>query len=126
MSCYLGTSGGGLIPPLSTTGTCTIAIVIVSDFPDPSALPGGFRTGPPTDTATYLGVNKIVENVVDRCVVSKGQAGWQPTGQYDGIGVFVWSTNSEQDKEIEDDRAGGVVPGGLEREGVGNGSVATT
>ena len=57
-------------------------------------------TGPPTDVTTYRNLNAIAASLVDECVVAGGQAGWRPTGQYDGIGVFVWSTDSEQDKEI--------------------------
>lgn len=95
---------------------------MLHDFPDPTTLPGGFATGPPTDITTYHDLNKIAASLVDECVVAKGQAGWRPTGRYDGIGVFVWSTDSEQDREIDGDMAG-VVFSGLER--VGDGSRET-
>ena len=83
---------------------------MLHDF-QPATLPGGFATGPPTDITTYHILNKIAASLVDECVVAKGQAGWRPTGKHDGIGVFVWSTDSEQDREIEGDMAEAVFPG---------------
>ena len=49
--------------------------------------------------------------------------GWQPTGQYDGIGGFAWSTNSEQGKEIGDNEVEVVSPSVVI---VGGGSAATS
>lgn len=39
-------------------------------------------------------------------MIRNGEAGWQPTGQEDGLGVFIWSTGSQEDKEIEDEEEG--------------------
>ena len=63
-------------------GTCTLAIVMVQDFPDPASLPGGYKTGPPTDSSTYYNLWKVAGNLVERCVKG-GQVGWQPTGMYE-------------------------------------------
>ena len=65
--------------PLYVTGTCTLAIVMVADYPDPTSLPGGRRTGPVSDTTTYYGIWRVAKNVVDMCV-TLGKVGWQPTG----------------------------------------------
>ena len=96
---------------------------MLHDFPEPSTLPGGAKFGPTTDHSTYLGLNRVAEQLVENCAVAKGESGWVPTGQYDGIGVFVWSTDSEQDKEIEDDKVESVAPSA---EAVGGGSAATS
>lgn len=68
-------------------------------------LPGGYRDGPPTDATTYLNLNRVAANLVERCVDGNREAGWQPIGQYDGIGVFIWATDSQEDKMIGDERA---------------------
>ena len=52
---------------------------MVADYPDPKSLPGGRRTGPESDTATYFNIWRIAKNVVDMCV-EWGKVGWQPTG----------------------------------------------
>lgn len=52
---------------------------MVVDFPDPNSLPGGLKTGPLSDTTTYLNIWRIAKNLVDSCV-TKGEMGWQPTG----------------------------------------------
>lgn len=81
---------------------------MVDDFPRPATLPGGYRTGPPTDTTTYNNLNRVAAKLVERCVFEERKAGWQPTGQHDGIGVFVWSTNSKEDQIIENDQPRGT------------------
>ena len=96
---------------------------MLHDFPEPSTLPGGAKFGPSTDHSTYLGLNRVAERLVEFCAVFKGESGWMPAGQYDGIGVFVWSTDSEQDKEIEDDKVESVAPS---TEMGGDGSAATS
>lgn len=53
--------------------------------------------------------------------MDKGLAGWRPTGQYDGLGVFVWSTNSQQDQVIENNGVGLSSP---TFDVAGNGSAA--
>lgn len=53
---------------------------MVADFPNATSLPGGYRTGPLYDTSTYYNLWKIATNVVDRCVIDRGEVGWQPTG----------------------------------------------
>ena len=95
---------------------------MLHDF-QPATLPGGFATGPPTDITTYHNLNKIAASLVDGCVVAKGQAGWRRTGKYDGIGVFVWSTGSEQDRAIEGEMAEAVFSD-LRRVGDGSGETA--
>lgn len=81
---------------------------MIEDFPRPHTLPGGYKSGPPTDSTTYQNLNRIAANLVDRCVFDDERGGWQPTGQYEGIGVFIWSTDSQQDKEIGDEEARGM------------------
>lgn len=112
----------GLIPGDLTLGTCTLAILMVQDFPMPVKLPGGYKTGPPTDSTTYLNLNRVAANLVEKCVVDIGEAGWQVAGHRDGIGVFIWSTGSQEDQEIEIEKARFIFPD-LDRSG--NGSAAT-
>ena len=57
-----------------------MAIVMVADFPNASSLPGGYKTGPPSDTSSYFSLWKVAKNVVERCVIGQGVVGWQPTG----------------------------------------------
>ncbi|KAF6224634.1 hypothetical protein HO173_012977 [Letharia columbiana] len=101
---------GQMTPRKYTFGTCTLALIIVRDFPIPDMLPGGYKTGPPTEATTYLNLNRVAASLVESCVIRKGEAGWQPTGQDDGLGVFVWSTDSQEDKEIEDEEERFVLP----------------
>ena len=98
-----------------------MAIIIIQDFPLPYALPGGFKTGPATDSTTYMNLNRVAVHLVERCIFGNGEAGWQPTGQDNGIGVFIWSTDSQQDKEIENEKTQFISP---ILEMSGNGSAA--
>ena len=66
---------------------------MIREFPVPAMLLGGDRTGLPMDATTYLNLNSIAANLIQRYVFGNGEAGWQPTGQYDGIGVFFCSTD---------------------------------
>lgn len=52
---------------------------MVSDFPNRTDLPGGYKTGPPSDTSTYYNLWKVATNLVERCV-DRGELGWQATG----------------------------------------------
>ena len=52
---------------------------MVSDFPNRPDLPGGYKTGPPSDTSTYYNIWKVAMNLVERCV-DRGELGWQATG----------------------------------------------
>ena len=72
---------------------------MIDDFPIPSALPGGFKTGPPTDSSTYANLNRLAGSLVKACVIDDGEAGWMVTGRENGIGLFFWSTNSYMDRE---------------------------
>ena len=69
-----------LVNICSCLGTCTIAIVMIVDFPHPSQLPGGKKKGPLSDTSTYHDIWEIAKNVVEQCVLRSGQVGWQPAG----------------------------------------------
>ena len=53
---------------------------MIQDFPNPALLPGGYRSGPPSDLSTYRNLWKVAENLVEQCVKRRGQMGWQPTG----------------------------------------------
>lgn len=55
--------------------------------------------------SSYSVLNGVAASLVADCVVHEGLAGWRPTGQYNAMGVFIWSTGSQQDKEIGDDEA---------------------
>ena len=68
---------------------CTLAIIIMREFPVPAMLLGGYRTGLPMDATTYLNLNRVAANLIQRCVLGNGEAGWQPTGQYDALVCFV-------------------------------------
>ena len=65
---------------VSESGTCTLAIVMIRDVPNPEVLPGGAKKGPPSDTSSYRDLWKIAENVVTQCLTRRGQMGWQVTG----------------------------------------------
>lgn len=52
---------------------------MLQDFPNAVSLPGGRKTGPPSDSSTYYNLWKVARNVVERCV-RNGQVGWQQTG----------------------------------------------
>lgn len=108
-------------PRKYTFGTCTLAIVMVSDFPNPDSLPGGLKKGPPADTGTYYNIWALAEDLVDQCVKNEGEVGWQATGARNGIGVFIWATGSQEDILIEADQPRFVFPAA---EVLGNGSAA--
>ena len=61
-------------------GTCTLAIVMVQDFPNPASLPGGSKTGPSSDSTTYYNLWKVAGNLIEQCVMRRGEMGWQSTG----------------------------------------------
>ena len=88
---------------MNALGTCTLAIVMLSGFPTPELLPEDYRYGQSHDSTNYLNLNLVAAKLIQNCVVQKGEAGWQPTGRNHGIGIFVWSTDSQEDREIEDD-----------------------
>lgn len=54
---------------------------MLSDFPNPDSLPGGLKTGPPSDTTTYYNIWRVGEDLVERCVKARGEVGWQATGE---------------------------------------------
>lgn len=90
-------------PRKYTFGTCTLGIVMLRDFPTPETLPSKYKTGPPGEASTYHNLNKVAVDLVEKCVAWKESAGYRVTGLHDGIGVFVWATGSDLDKEIGDD-----------------------
>ena len=96
---------------------------MVKDIPLPAQLPGGYRTGPETDAASYATLNRAAVDLADKCVLGDGKAGWLVAGQNEGVGLFIWSTGSEEDQEVENEGARVGVPA-LGR--VGNGSVAVS
>ena len=63
-------------------GTCTLAIVMLSDFPNPAFLPGGYKTGQTADTSTYYNIWKAAGNVIETCFQDRRAVGWQATGKY--------------------------------------------
>ena len=63
-------------------GTCTLAIVMVQDFPSPALLPGGPKTGPKSDFSSWVALWKIADNLVRQCVVRRGEMGWQQAGMF--------------------------------------------
>ena len=65
---------------ISTSGTCTLAMVMVRDFPNPASLPGGYKTGPDSDFSTYYTVWTIADALVHQCVLRNGEMGWQTAG----------------------------------------------
>lgn len=72
-------------------------------FPLPYTLPSDYKTGPRTDSTTHMNLNRVAAVLVNRCIFGTGEARWQPTGQHDGIRVLIWSTDSQQDTDIEDE-----------------------
>ena len=64
----------------SEPGTCTLAIVMVADVPNPEMLPGGAKKGPLADTSTYRDIWKTADNVITQCLIRRGALGWQATG----------------------------------------------
>lgn len=69
-----------LIPVSPVLGTCTLAIVMIGDVPNPDLLPGGKKKGPPSDTSSYRDLWKIADNLIEQCVMRRGQMGWEVTG----------------------------------------------
>ena len=53
---------------------------MIEDLPDPASLPGGSKTGPTSDVSTYYTLGGIARNLVQQCVDSRGETGWQPAG----------------------------------------------
>lgn len=54
---------------------------MLSDFPDPAQLPGGWKTGLTSDTTTYYNIWKVAEGLNQNCIESQGKVGWQLTGE---------------------------------------------
>lgn len=89
----------------------------------PGGLPGGRSTRWLTDVATWQQVWDTAESVYQRCVEDEKIAGWESTGESEisspsvyhlksltshigtrnSIGVFIWSTGSLEDIEVEAD-----------------------
>lgn len=83
---------------------------MIQDFPMPAMLPGGYKTGPPTDSTTYLNLNRVAASLVERCMVGFEEAWWQLTGQCNSVRVSVWSTGSQEDREIENEKGAVHTP----------------
>ncbi len=85
-------------PRRYTIASCTIAIVMLTDFPSSQPFPGKPPGPYPSRAATsYEKVWQAAVRIIRGCVMLEGFAGWEVVGKDEGIGVFVWSKGSETD-----------------------------
>ena len=56
---------------------------MISYFNDkPGELPGGDRTGPPTDVSTWRNIYSVAQGLVENCVLDERKLGWSFTGTH--------------------------------------------
>lgn len=90
-------------PRRYSVGKCTLAIVMLDFFP-PGSLPGQDPSGhdvySDTDVASFQGLWLAADYVEICCLQSQHTPGWALVGERDSLGVFIWTTNSAEDREV--------------------------
>ena len=88
-------------PRRYTIGRCTVAVVMLVDFPDSQLLPGQPPgPHPPRAKTSFEQLWGAAGRIVLACIRPEGFAGWEVVGRQNAIGVFVWSTGSEIDRAV--------------------------
>lgn len=88
-------------PRRYTIGRCTVAVVMLTDFPSSQPLPGKpLGPYPPRDIASFRNVWGAALRILRACVEGQKFAGWEVIGRDEGIGVFIWSRGSEIDRAV--------------------------
>lgn len=90
-------------PRRYSVGKCTLAIVMLETFPHGS-LPGQdpFSRHDYTDTdlASFQDLWLAADHIELCCLEFQHTPGWALVGERDSIGVFIWTTNSAEDREV--------------------------
>jgi hypothetical protein len=88
-------------PRRYTIGTCTVAVVMLTDFPSSQPFPGKPPAPyPQWDIASFQKVWAAAVRILRACVMGHTYGGYEIIGRDDGIGVFIWSTGSETDRAV--------------------------
>ena len=88
-------------PRRYTIGSCTIAVVMLVDFPTSEPLPGEPPgRHPPRDVATFEQVWESARRIYVGCIHTENSAGWEVIGRDEQTGVFIWSSGSEVDRAV--------------------------
>jgi len=96
-------------PRRYTIGTCTVAVVMLTDFPSSQLLPGRPPAPyPERDMATFEKVWDAAVRILEVCVIGHSHGGYELVGRGDGIGVFIWTTGSETDRAVRAGPVGGI------------------
>lgn len=90
-------------PRRYSVGKCTLAIVMLEFFPHGS-LPGQDPFSPhiyaDTDVASFQDLWLAADFIEICCLQSQHTPGWALVGEHESLGVFVWTTNSAEDREV--------------------------
>lgn len=91
-----------------TPESCTLAIVMLDWF-RLGQLPGNLRFNPrPYDTSTSAGLFKAAKFVENECLdPPRRTPGWESAGAQGNIGVFLWATDSDINRQITERRGYG-------------------
>ena len=90
-------------PRRYTVGSCTVAIMMLVDFPASEPFPEE-PPGPhlARDSANFLEVWEAAGSILHRCVKRRELPGWEVIGRDGGaIGIFIWGTGCEIDRANE-------------------------
>lgn len=87
------------------SGTCTVAVVMLSFF-EWGDLPGEDPRLPPlidapdSDLANFHEIWGLARRLEMWCLAMRGQLGWARVGRQGGIGIFLWSTKSQMNRHV--------------------------
>lgn len=88
-------------PRRYTIGSCTVAVVMLADFPVSQPFPGQPPgPHPARDISNYEKVWEAAGRISAACVTAEQFGGWEAVGRDGGIGVFIWSRGSEIDRAV--------------------------
>ncbi|CAD6592865.1 MAG: hypothetical protein ASARMPREDX12_006535 [Alectoria sarmentosa] len=90
-------------PRRYTVGKCTLAIVMMDFFP-PGSLPGQdpfhHHVFADTDLSSFQKIWLAADLIEICCLQSQHTPGWALVGERDSLGVFIWTVNSAEDREV--------------------------
>ncbi|KAL6719060.1 hypothetical protein ACLMJK_003295 [Lecanora helva] len=90
-------------PRKYTVGTCTVAVIMLNFFQkDPRQqmpeIPGKWHAS--RDMASFYEIWQAANQLERVCLLHNGQPGWASEGGRGAIGVFMWGTDSDENRRV--------------------------
>lgn len=88
-------------PRRYTIGTCTVAVIMLRDYPLSQPMPGK-PPGPypQFDISTFRKIWESASRILTACALDHRYGGYEIIGRDDGMGIFMWKTGSETDRAV--------------------------